>query len=461
MIKRWQRLFNLVNMSIDFFILLGCYYGATVIWLSLVRKVNFNPTIGSKIAIGVGFALAFSIILSYYIFGLYSTLRSKPISHDLRWVFSSNALAVLMIIGLLYIGRIIDFSRGVLLVFYFLSVLSILLKRLLMRFLLAFFRKKGLNQKHVVLLGSGLLAEQYALEILRHPAYGYTIDGFIGLRDVLLDLPYIGTWESIGKSYLEKCEADEVIVALDQEYIRYFPDIIDATEKSGAKLLIVPYFNNLIPTNTCIESVGDCKLINVRTTPFDSPFNLIVKRLFDIVLSCILLLLCSPILVFAATGVKFSSPGPIIFKQLRVGKNKRLFEMYKFRSMRINDSSSKAWTTHDDPRKTVFGKFIRKTSIDELPQLWNVLKGDMSLIGPRPEIPFYVNQFKDTIPLYMLKHLVRPGITGWAQVNGLRGDTSIEERIKKDIWYIENWTFGLDLRIVVMTFFGGIINKEL
>lgn len=461
MIKRWQRLYNLFNIFIDFFILLGCYYGAAAIWLNLVRKVNFNPSISPEITVGLGFVLAFSIILCYYIFGLYNTLRSKPISFDLKRVFLSNALAILMSIGVLYIGKIIDFSRGVLLLFYIFSVSSILLKRGLMRFLLSSFRKKGLNQKHVILIGSGLLAEQYALEILKHPAYGYTIDGFIGLRDVLLNIPYIGTWENIGKSYLEKCEADEVIVALDQEYIRYFPDIIDATEKSGAKLLIVPYFSNLIPTNTCIESVGDCKLINVRTTPFDSPFNLIVKRLFDIVSSCILLLLCSPILVIAAIGVKFSSPGPIIFKQSRVGKNKRLFKMYKFRSMRINDNSSKAWTTHDDPRKTKFGKFIRKTSIDELPQLWNVLKGDMSFIGPRPEIPFYVNQFKDTIPLYMLKHLVRPGITGWAQVNGLRGDTSIEQRIKKDIWYIENWTFGLDLRIVVMTIFGGIINKEL
>lgn len=461
MIKRWQHLLNLANMIIDFFILLGCYYGAAGIWLKLIRKGNFNPSISQEITVGVGVALAFSIILSYYIVGLYNTLRSKPISNDLKWVVSSNALAIFMVIGVLYIGKIIDFSRGVLLLFYFFSVSSILLKRMLMRFLLASFRKKGLNQKHVVLIGSGLLAKQYALEISRHPAYGYTIDGFIGLHDVLPNIPYIGTWDNKGKAYLEKCEADEVIVALDQEYIHYFPEIIDATEKSGVKLLIIPYFSNLIPTNTCIESVGDCKLINVRTTPFDSPFNLIVKRLFDIVSSCILLLICCPILIFAAIGVKLSSPGPIIFKQLRVGKNKKLFDMYKFRSMRINDNSTKAWTTHDDPRKTTFGKFIRKTSIDELPQLWNVLKGDMSLIGPRPEIPFFVNQFKDTIPLYMLKHLVRPGITGWAQVNGLRGDTSIEERIKKDIWYIENWTFGLDLRIVVMTIFGGIINKEL
>ena len=162
----------------------------------------------------------------------------------------------------------------------------------------------------------------------------------------------------------------------------------------------------------------------------------------------------------AAIGVKLSSPGPIIFRQERVGKNKKLFKMFKFRSMRVNSEENTAWTTDDDPRKTRFGSFIRKTSIDELPQFFNVLRGEMSLIGPRPELPHFVEQFKETVPLYMLKHLVRPGITGWAQVNGFRGDTSIEGRVEHDIWYIEHWTLGLDLRICFLTAFGGIVNKE-
>jgi exopolysaccharide biosynthesis polyprenyl glycosylphosphotransferase len=171
-------------------------------------------------------------------------------------------------------------------------------------------------------------------------------------------------------------------------------------------------------------------------------------------------LLTSPVMLFAAIGVKLSSPGPVIFRQTRVGKNKKLFQMYKFRSMRVNAQESTAWTKDRDPRKTRFGSFIRKTSIDELPQFFNVLKGEMSLIGPRPEIPHFVEQFQETIPLYMLKHLVRPGITGWAQVNGYRGDTSIEGRIKCDIWYIENWSLWLDLRICALTAFGGLVNKE-
>ena len=161
-----------------------------------------------------------------------------------------------------------------------------------------------------------------------------------------------------------------------------------------------------------------------------------------------------------AVGVKLSSPGPIIFKQKRVGLNKRKFYMYKFRSMRLNDSSDTAWSTDSDQRKTRFGAFIRKFSIDELPQFFNVLKGDMSLVGPRPELPFYVEQFKEEVPLYMVKHQVRPGITGWAQVNGLRGDTSIEDRIRHDIYYIENWTVLFDIKILFMTLFKGVKNQE-
>ena len=174
----------------------------------------------------------------------------------------------------------------------------------------------------------------------------------------------------------------------------------------------------------------------------------------------ILIIVTSPIMLFAAIGVKLSSPGPIIFAQERVGLNKNKFKMYKFRSMRVNNTQTTGWSTNKDPRKTKFGAFIRKCSIDELPQFFNVLKGDMSLVGPRPELPHFVDKFKEEIPLYMVKHQVRPGITGWAQVNGFRGDTSIEGRIKCDIYYIENWNFFFDIKILFMTAFGGMFNKE-
>jgi lipopolysaccharide/colanic/teichoic acid biosynthesis glycosyltransferase len=162
----------------------------------------------------------------------------------------------------------------------------------------------------------------------------------------------------------------------------------------------------------------------------------------------------------AAIGVKLSSPGPVLFKQTRIGHNQKPFVMYKFRSMRVNDVQDSAWSKNEDPRKTKFGSFIRKTSIDELPQFFNVLKGNMSLIGPRPEIPFHVDHFKDEIKQYLVRHHVRPGLTGWAQVNGLRGDTPIDERVRYDVWYMENWSLALDIKILCMTASGGMVNEE-
>ena len=190
--------------------------------------------------------------------------------------------------------------------------------------------------------------------------------------------------------------------------------------------------------------------------------NAFIKRAMDIVGSLLCIVLFSPIMLAAAIAVKLSSPGPLIFKQERVGLHNRPFKMYKFRSMTVQKASEEVskWTTKNDVRVTPVGRFIRKTSIDELPQLFNVLKGDMSLIGPRPERPFFVDKFKEEIPRYMIKHQVRPGMTGWAQVNGLRGDTSIRKRIELDLFYIENWSVSFDIRILFLTVFKGFVNKN-
>ena len=197
--------------------------------------------------------------------------------------------------------------------------------------------------------------------------------------------------------------------------------------------------------------VGELPVINPRAIPLDNIANAVIKRIMDIVISIIMIILTSPIMLIAVIGVKLSSPGPVIFKQKRVGKNNKIFTMYKFRSMKVNDMSDTAWTTDEDPRKTKFGTFLRKTGIDELPQLFNVLFGDMSIVGPRPEIPAYVEKYSKTIPLYRVKHQVKPGITGLAQIYGFRGNTSIEKRIELDIEYIENWSVFNDIKIILIT----------
>lgn len=233
-------------------------------------------------------------------------------------------------------------------------------------------------------------------------------------------------------------------------------------EKSGVHTKFVPDYYKFISTNPVSGDLNGLPVINIRNVPLTNTVNKCIKRLVDIIGSIVCIILFSPIMAVVAVLVKKSSPGPIIFCQERVGLHNKPFKMYKFRSMGVQSASKeqKAWTVHNDPRVTPVGRIIRKTSLDELPQLFNVLKGDMSLIGPRPERPLFVEKFKEEIPRYMIKHQVRPGMTGWAQVCGFRGDTSIEGRIEHDIFYIENWTLSFDIKILFLTVFKGFVNKN-
>ena len=263
------------------------------------------------------------------------------------------------------------------------------------------------------------------------------MDSYLAPRDCLPGIAYRGTYDALAH-VLEHSSPDEVVIALEADEYPYLQSIIASSEKNGVKMSLIPFYNKYMPSRPSIDEVGDVSLVNLRHIPLDNIGNAFLKRAVDIVGSLLLILCTSPIMLFAAIGVKLSSPGPILFKQERVGLNKTPFYMYKFRSMRVNDKQNTGWSTNSDPRKTKFGSFIRKFSIDELPQFFNVLMGDMSLVGPRPELPYFVNQFKESVPLYMVKHQVRPGITGWAQVN---------------IYYIENWTLLFDIKILFMTVF--------
>ena len=233
-------------------------------------------------------------------------------------------------------------------------------------------------------------------------------------------------------------------------------------EKSGVHTKFIPDYNNMIPTRPYTEDLEGLPVINIRHVPLNNLFNKSVKRIVDMFGALVAIGLFSPVMLLTAVIIKITSPGPLIYCQERVGLHNRPFKMYKFRSMEVQAPAAEKsrWTTPNDSRVTPIGRFIRKTSIDEMPQLFNVLMGEMSLVGPRPERPFFVDKFKEEIPRYMIKHQVRPGMTGWAQVNGYRGDTSITKRIEHDLYYIENWTLGLDFKILFLTFFKGFINKN-
>jgi Undecaprenyl-phosphate glucose phosphotransferase len=270
----------------------------------------------------------------------------------------------------------------------------------------------------------------------------------------------LGTCDQL-QEILQSEKIDEIGITLRlREYFK-LEDLVKECEKSGIHTQFIPDYYNIIPTKPYTEDIMGLPVINIRYVPLMNTYNALVKRIVDIFGSIVAIALFSPAMLFVIIGIKLTSPGPLIFKQKRVGLHNREFLMYKFRSMNVESCQKKAgWTVEDDPRVTKFGRFIRKTSLDELPQLFNVLKGDMSLVGPRPEQLYFVEKFREEIPRYMVKHQVRPGMTGWAQINGLRGDTSIRKRIDYDLFYIEHWTLSLDFRIMFLTIFKGFVNKN-
>lgn len=450
MIKENQKTLNQINGLTDVLILFPC--------MILAYGIRFIVFHGEPGHIGLSnyiYAVLFMaplFWLLYSLMGLYDSFRSKNFLAEFSLLLRSNALLFALLLAFFFVYKEFHLSRWTLLIFFVLATLAVSLKRWMLRRLLRACRDKGYNLKHILLIGCGEQARAYCDAIARDRTLGYCIDSYLAPRDCLPGLSYLGSYEAVSK-VLSRINPDEVVIALEAEEYHYLPDIITNSEKNGVKVSLIPFYNKYMPAHPVFDEVGGVSLVNIRRIPLDNIGNAFVKRTMDIVGSLLLILLTSPLMLFAAIGVKLSSPGPILFKQRRVGLAKKPFYMYKFRSMRVNDKQTTGWSTDSDPRKTKFGAFIRKFSIDELPQFFNVLKGDMSLVGPRPELPFFVNKFKESVPLYMVKHQVRPGITGWAQVNGFRGDTSIQGRIEHDIYYIENWTILFDIKILFLTIF--------
>ena len=339
------------------------------------------------------------------------------------------------------------------------SSIVLVVKKSVMMSILHRIRSSRRNIKHVLLLtDSQEMADEYMREIHLNPNFGYNVIGYVGNTSVE-GLKHLGTTGELD-AILRKTQPDEVVMAFETVRRATITKYVSICDDNCVKVLAVPAICGIFKSQRQIRNLGMIPMIDIRSNPLDRLSARFLKRTTDIVLSLLLILFTSPIMLFAAIGVKLSSPGPILFRQERVGQNNRVFTIYKFRSMRVNAEEASGWTTDYDPRKTRFGNFIRKYSIDELPQFFNVLKGDMSLVGPRPEMVHYVEKFRKTVPLYMLKHSVRPGITGLAQIDGLRGDTSIERRIEEDIYYIEHWTWFYDLKIILLTPFKAFNKHE-
>ena len=401
----------------------------------------------------------------YYLFSLYTPKRVQGRRLELWNIVKANTVGIALFLGVLYLIKMIHFSREMLFIFYVINICLEAIARNLIRYFLRSMRRKGYNLKHIVLVGYSRAAEEYIDRILENPQWGYKIRGILD-DHIEAGTEYKGI-KVLGKIdnlmiILPENRLDEIAITLGlNEYAR-LEEIVNLCEKSGVHTKFIPDYNQIIPTKPYTEDILGLPVINIRHVPLTNTFYAAMKRVMDIAGAICAIILFSPIMMFSVIMIKLTSPGPLIFKQERVGLHNHTFMMYKFRSMDVQppEKEKTKWTVKDDPRVTNFGKFMRKTSIDELPQLFNVLKGEMSLVGPRPERPFFVEKFKEEIPRYMIKHQVRPGLTGWAQVNGYRGNTSIRKRIEYDLYYIENWTLGLDVKILFLTIFKGFINKN-
>ncbi|MFP3156360.1 undecaprenyl-phosphate glucose phosphotransferase [Lachnospiraceae bacterium ZAX-1] len=465
MIKDNQRYFNRLHVLLDSCIMILSYISAW--WIKfhsgfLTVKEGVLPT-GTYMQVLLFLVPVYALL--YYAFNLYTSKRIQGRRLEGSNIVKANTIGLVGYFSILYIIDKTTFSREMLLVFYVLNICLDIVARNVIRQLLRKIRKKGYNLKNVLLVGYSRAAEEYIDRIKQNPQWGYHVRGILDDKmesgTLYKGIKIIGRIDNLFV-ILPENHLDEIAITLGLEEYYKLEHIVALCEKSGVHTKFIPDYNNIIPTRPYTEDLMGLPVINIRYVPLSNSFNALVKRTMDIVGSVAAILLFSPVMLLTTILIKTTSKGPLIFLQERVGRHNRSFQMYKFRSMQVQEDNTekKCWTTQNDPRITGIGRLIRKTSIDELPQLFNVLGGNMSLIGPRPERPQFVEKFREEIPRYMIKHQVRPGMTGWAQVNGYRGDTSIRKRIEHDLYYIENWTVGLDVKILAFTVFNGFINKN-
>ncbi|KLU57429.1 undecaprenyl-phosphate glucose phosphotransferase [Paenibacillus sp. FSL H8-0104] len=464
MIRRNQRFLTQLYIAADFGVIQLSFLVAW--WLKFESDLltNQNPLPIEKYMM---WSLVYAVlaIITGLMSSLYVAKRKKRFVDELWKILQSHGIAFFMLLSLMFFFKEVNISRAYLAMYMIGNVSFTLFYRYIVKVQLKRFRKKGFNRQFVLILGAGSLGKRFYDNLRNYPELGYEVTGFMDdyrhwdESEQKRYKPILGRIDEL-EEFLSTHLVDEVILALPLDAHDKYSHIINVCEKAGVRTLIIPDFFDYLPARPHFDNFAGMPMINVRDIPLDIAVNRLMKRTFDILFSLTAIILTSPVMLVVAVGVRLTSSGPVIFKQERVGLNRRNFMMFKFRSMKVipEGTMDTGWSTKNDPRRTAFGTFIRRTSLDELPQFFNVLLGHMSVVGPRPERPYYVNQFRDEIPKYMIKHHVRPGITGLAQSKGLRGDTSIEDRIEQDIFYIENWSLLFDIKIIWETIRKGLKN---
>jgi Undecaprenyl-phosphate glucose phosphotransferase len=413
------------------------------------------------------YALAGILPLAFFNFrsrGLYLPQRTGSLIREVGGVI--GALAVTVVILLAADAALRTWlSRAVIGLFAALAAGSVSAFRIAGRGFLGHLRRKGYNLRYLVVVGAGDLAAATIDSIHGHPEVGLRVLGVLSNNPAaaghtIQGVRVIGDYSSV-KQQLRKQRVDQVIIALPKEDSGYLEKILADLDDELATVRLIPDLLHVLTLRSSVEDLDGLPVINLRESPMVGWAG-IQKRIFDVAATSAALLVAGPMMALIALALRITSGRPILFAQERMGLDGRVFQMLKFRTMPIDAESETGpvWNTATDSRATPLGSLLRKTSLDELPQLWNVLRGDMSLVGPRPERPVFIEEFRREIPGYMLRHKVKAGCTGWAQVHGWRGNTSLHERVEHDIYYIQNWTLGLDIRILLLTLWRGWLSRN-
>ncbi|GMR04380.1 MAG: undecaprenyl-phosphate glucose phosphotransferase [Thermodesulfobacteriota bacterium] len=398
-------------------------------------------------------------------FSLYRPKRIGSHAAEVFTIAKASVASVIILITFSFFLRQYEFSRLVFLLFTFFNIVVLSFERIVFREILRFIRKKGYNLRYALIAGTGESARILLTKLEKHPEVGIKVVGIVSgdeedLGSRIKGVRVIGLYEDIN-GIISRESIDKVFMALPWDEHSKVVDILRFIGDETVDIMVIPDVYEFVTLRGGVEEFDGIPIMNLRHSPLYG-WNLIVKRTADIMLSGFFILTLAPLMAIIAILIKLSSPGPVFYRQERMGIDGVIFHMLKFRSMRTDAEreTGAVWSRKDDPRRTRIGAFLRKTSLDEIPQFFNVLKGDMSLVGPRPERPVFITEFRKKIPKYMLRHKVKAGVTGWAQVNGWRGNTDINKRIEHDLYYIENWSFFFDLKIVCLTIWKGLINKN-
>lgn len=419
------------------------------------------PPIGPYLALLLPVIVVWGV--AFQAFDLYRPRRMGSHLQEVVDLAKANTLAVLVLVAISFFLREYQYSRLVFVNFWFLNMVALSCSRMLFREGLRFMRRRGFNQRYAVIVGTGRIAQGLCEKIAKHPEFGISIKGLVGryaaqVGQVIQGLPILGTYEELARV---AGSVDLVFVCLPVGEEVYAEKVVSLLANSTVEIKVVPAICEFVTLRAEAEMFEGLPVITLQGTPLYG-WNVVIKRAMDMLGASAALVFGAPVLLAIALSVKVTSPGPVLYRQLRMGLDGRAFQMLKFRSMRVDAEAETGavWAGTNDPRRTSVGAFLRRTSLDELPQFWNVLLGQMSIVGPRPERPELITQFREQLPQYMLRHKMKAGITGWAQVNGWRGNTSIEKRIEYDLFYIEHWSVWLDLKIMWMTLWKGFIHRH-